>query len=491
MNYLKHNLLLAFFLAFLFHSPTIAQVDLANRNPRLGYSGTPAHMWEVGLNAGTFISFGDVDFSPGYGAGIHIRKALDYVFSLRADAQFGIFKGQDIEGSHETSFRTGSLQLLMSINNLIWNADSKRIFNLYLLVGSGLNSFSTDVTGANMEPTDHKWVPQIEAGVGAAFRVTDKMNIGIDSKFLLLLGAGYRADLLDGVLAADNDIPTYSSLRVNFNIGDTDEKSEPLYWVNPMDVVLADISELKARPTFDLTDSDEDGVIDMLDQEPATPKNAKVDTRGISLDSDSDGIPDYKDQEPYSPPGQEVDESGIAIGGTNNADYPTKDEVRDIVTDVLDSYNLSDASGNSSSQPKNNASKRGEGAVLADWFLPMIHFGIDDFEVRYSDYGHLANIAKVMQKHPEIKIVVTGFTDKTASNNYNDLLSFKRAKGAIDHLVGVHEIARKRLILQYSGEQNILVPESGSSFMNRRVEFRVAGGNEVEMKRPESRKSGY
>ncbi len=477
MNYLKHYVALAFLSVLLLYIPSYAQVDVQSRNPGLTYAGTPPHMWELGLNGGTFISFGDVDFEPGYGGGFHFRKALDYVFSLRADAQFGVFKGNDTEGTHETDFRTGSLQLLMSINNLIWNNDAKRMFNLYLLAGAGMNSFSTDVSGSNMQTTDHKWIPQIEAGLGAAFRVSDKVNIGLDTKFLLFLGAGFRADLLDGIIAADNDVPSYTSLRVNFNIGNPDKKSEPLYWVNPMDVVLAEISELKARPSFDLTDTDGDGVIDMLDQEPNTPPTATVDTRGISLDSDSDGIPDYKDQEPYSPPGQAVDLSGVAVKTV----YPTKDDVREIVKSELDNYNLSDPSGNHSStgRAQNNHS------ALADWFLPMIHFDVDKFEVRYADYSHLANVARVLQSHQDLRIVVTGFTDKTASNKYNYLLSYKRAKATIDHLVRVHNVPRNRLILQYSGEHDNLVPESGSSYMNRRVEFKVAAGEEFEMERPE------
>ena len=59
---------------------------------------------------------------------------------------------------------------------------------------------------------------------------------------------------------------------------------------------MNDIAELKARPVLDLTDSDSDGVIDMLDQEVDTPSGAPVDTRGVALDSDGDGVADYKRQ---------------------------------------------------------------------------------------------------------------------------------------------------------------------------------------------------
>ncbi|MCR9287553.1 MAG: OmpA family protein [Bacteroidetes bacterium] len=480
MRYLKqHILLVTFFLLFNFSSKeTFSQVDIFTPKQRAAYSATPPHMWEVGVNTGTLISFGDIDFVPGFGAGVHVRKALDYVFSLRADAQFGQFKGDDAERTHTTNFKVGSLQMLMSLNNLVWNTDAKRMFNMYLLMGAGMNSFSTKVNGTGLRPAENSWVSQLEAGGGFAFRVTDRFNIGIESKLYVLLGAGFRADLIDGLDQADNDIPTYTSIRMNFNIGDADEKSEPLYWINPMDVVLKDISELKARPTFDLTDSDDDGVVDMLDREQNTPKGAPVDTRGIALDSDGDNVPDYRDREPYSRPNQAVDMNGVAINQIEE-EILTEEKVRDIISEVLRNEGIKDV--------KNSTD------AIVDWFLPMIHFEADGIQVRKADFGNLASISKILQSHPNIRLVVTGYTDKTASNTYNDVLSYNRAKNVIDHLVKSHSIPRNRLILQYSGEEATLVPESGSSFMNRRVEFRVAIQGDIEMMEPNKKpkKKGF
>ena len=102
------------------------------------------------------------------------------------------------------------------------------------------------------------------------------------------------------------------NLRLAYNLGRSKKRVEPLYWVNPLDAAYSDIAELKQRPKFDLTDTDQDGVIDMLDQENETPAGAPVDTRGVTLDSDNDGLADYKDEEPYSPPGYQVSEKGVA-----------------------------------------------------------------------------------------------------------------------------------------------------------------------------------
>jgi outer membrane protein OmpA-like peptidoglycan-associated protein len=88
-----------------------------------------------------------------------------------------------------------------------------------------------------------------------------------------------------------------------------------------------------------------------------------------------------------------------------------------------------------------------------------------------------------MKENPDLKVLVAGYTDKTASDTYNNVLSFNRAKAAVEFLVNNHGIARQRLILNFGGENENLVPSSGSNFMNRRVEFRVAK-NEKDMDRP-------
>ena len=77
--------------------------------------------------------------------------------------------------------------------------------------------------------------------------------------------------------------------------------------------LLQSIEDLKKNPTnLNLADTDEDGVIDILDQDINSPEGCPVDTRGLALDSDGDGLIDCMDYEPYSPPGYDVDDKGIS-----------------------------------------------------------------------------------------------------------------------------------------------------------------------------------
>ncbi len=429
------------------------------------YSATPKHMWELGLHTGGAYGFTDIKGKLGLGGGFHLRKAIDYVFSLRGDVHFKKFNFENTsDGKVETgSFQT-ELQLLVSLNNLNWGGNGKRKTNVFAFTGGGATHIKAEVKNSiNPYLVDRNdWMTHGSVGFGMAFRVSERVNLGLETKVMMFFGK--NADLHDGIDRRNNDVTSYTSVRLNFNLGNKSNRSEPLYWVNPLDVFMKDISELKARPVFDMTDTDGDGIIDILDQEVNTPANVAVDTRGIALDSDGDGIPNYQDEDPYVP-------SGTKYIKESERGFPTYDEVNDLIDKKL--------TGHLSSQ-ENDA---------INWFFPIIHFNVDNYKVRFVDYGNLSNVAKVMKANSNMKIVVTGFTDKTASEYYNLVLSYKRALATIEHLVKVHGISRDRFILQYTGEESSLVPSLGSTIMNRRVEFRAAIAGDREMAKPEQRTS--
>jgi len=62
-------------------------------------------------------------------------------------------------------------------------------------------------------------------------------------------------------------------------------------------------------------DSDNDGVVDGIDQCPGTPAGVQVDAQGCPLDSDGDGVVDYLDECPGTPAGTVVDEKGCPLAG--------------------------------------------------------------------------------------------------------------------------------------------------------------------------------
>ncbi len=496
------------------------------------FSEKPKSQLELGINLGHLAIASDLDgnFPGGYGVGLHLRKSIGYNFSLRLEYLYGqqslvddgiaatsvieqdipSLTGYDDEGSFVRAFRTRynsvSLQAVFNLGNTIFHR-ARPIWGAYLYGGVGLYGHTTelDVFSADeaayafssisgqedireaaedlldgvyeteatyeddgLEFGDKQRYWEFLAGLGISRKISDRVNISLDHRFVFT-----GNDRLDGFahrtrtdLTTDNDLLHLTTLRIAFNIGPKGKSVEPLYWVNPMDPIVRDVAELKARPELDVTDSDKDGIIDMFDQDNNTPMGAPVDTRGVALDSDGDGIIDAMDTEPYSPPGYEYDEKGMAIVPKEKT--LSEQDVERIIDQRLNAMSTS-----------------------ADWYLPMIHFDLDKYFIKPQYYPQLHHVATVMHNHPEIRIVVSGHADQSNQEDYNNVLSWKRANSAIQYLIATYNLSESRFVLQYGGEEAPLIPEtSGDDFkkekdyINRRVEFRIATSTDQSMSRP-------
>jgi OmpA-OmpF porin, OOP family len=438
-------------------------------------SFTPADQWEVGVDLGTPMVIGDLDAKfPGFGGGLHVRKSLGHVFSIRANALYASMKnentGTNIDKS-ETTWFSGSGHLVMTVNNLRFDKPYRKVG---LNVFGGLGYASTGVTFNGTELDPKPAGATVEVGAGLAFRFSPKFNLGIEYTVAQMLGSD--GDLLDGDNNTGDSRTTYRDafhyphLSLNFNIGGKDKagnkKSEPLYWVNPMESAGQAISDLEKRAIYDPTDTDGDGIIDAIDEEDASPAGARVDTKGVTLDSDMDKVPNYMDKEPYSPPGFTVNKDGVA-----QVPKPiTESDVNRIVDAKIAAIKFPTPSSN-------------------EWYFPMVNFGDNRYDVRFSEYEKLYQVATVLKNNPNLKVVAVGHTDDRGPEGYNAVLSYNRAKAAIETLVSQYGVSRDRLILNWAGETTNLVPEKGSSTINRRVEFRVVKG-ETEMARPEGKEAG-
>lgn len=535
------------------------------------YSAKPKDAWELGVHAGHYFIDGDVDrrIPGGFGLGLHLRKAIHYAFSIRADLFYGVARGLDPQPwsaasptggsqgggltesfgnedfnyddvynvyenagevwfpSHRTRNVYGALQGVINIGNLLFHKDRNK-WNWYMAVGVGLSSHQTmlDLFDASGNPytdlenrvnfTQDRFntkagrddIESLLDGIydgeyetegfkkAGIFRLGDETNIhvmwtgsmGVSRKISKRFNIGIEHqvmatdnDYLDGIkfrTALDQtnnvDLQHYTNLRVGINIGDLDNGTEPLYWLNPLDNTFNDIAELKQRPVLDLTDDDADGIVDMLDQELNTPEGCAVDTRGITLDSDGDGLADCKDKEPYSPPGYEIDGQGIAMVPK----YVTEGDVN-ILIDGKNAGMMEKVNGLLSSD-------------CGKWFLPMIHFDLDKHNIKPEFYSHMHHVANVMEMCPNVCVAVVGHTDPRNSNAYNQSLSFNRSKSAIDYLVANYGIDRDRFKQMYGGEESPLSTNNSANahYMNRRVEFRVCKDSDFNMPMPEGTSVG-
>ena len=555
--------------------------------------GRPKDGWEVGLHFGHFVVDGDVDrkILGGYGTGVHFRKAINYIVSLRFDFYYGKTKGlesqpwrhRSIGGglveptfnayntnvtenafwfpSYQTRYVYGAIEAIFNVSNILFHRERNK-WNAYLGIGVGLDNHEAmlDILGANSQPYENLvqrsgFTPETfntqsgrsdirsnlesiydgtyetsgfkKAGI---FRLGDETNIhavfiasaGVSRKLSKRLNIGLEHqmmlsdnDYLDGIkfrTATDQtnnvDIGHYTNLRLGINVGNFNRRTEPLYWLNPLSTIYGDVAEMKARGQLDLTDTDHDGVIDMLDQEINSDEGCLVDTRGILLDSDGDGIPDCKDIEPFSPPGYNITEDGKAIITDSNI-LTEADVVRIIEStcegchnQALSSTTMPDgrivygtAGGTGSSDDNLVAPECG------NWFLPMVHFDLDKYRIKPEAYASIHHVAAVMRNCPTMCVTVHGHTDARNTNDYNRVLSYKRAKEVVDYMVLNYSIERSRLILMFGGEDSPLIPnlpdhhftsseQELMQYMNRRVEFRACISTDSNMSAPDGPNAG-
>lgn len=490
----KISLLLAFFMC-------LALTEVYSQDDKLKITAKPKDMWEVGINLGHSILTGDVDWKSDFGIGIHVRKSLDYTFSVRLDAAYNRFNGEEQENTrvvdaafyanqpagagafrdswkpvYESSLISGDLSVVASLNQI--KVFKKNKINPYAFAGLGITSISAnaidggatvDILTARKFDDEFNISATANGGVGIGFLLGKKISLSIEHKIVQIFGRG--ADLVDGieyqgtnsdrVITPNDDLVNYTNLRLGIPLGKTDDKSIPLWWASPLDMLAEDLAEVKQRPIFNDADTDGDGVLDDVDKEPNTREGCPVDTRGVTLDSDGDGVADCDDDERFSPPGYDVTAKGVA-----NVPVP-------VILDEADVNKIIDARLAEVPAPDKT-----------DWFLPMVFFGTDKYSVRTSEYAKLHNVATVMRLNPDVRVVAAGHTDRRAGDCYNDVLSFNRAQATIDYLVTKYGISRDRFVLNWGGEKTNLVDTSAGSLMNRRVEFTVAT-TESNMGRPD------
>jgi hypothetical protein len=255
------------------------------------------------------------------------------------------------------------------------------------------------------------------AGAGMQVRLSPRFNVALENRLTFFTG---NQDLLDGqrwaeqvagspVSTPNRDAINYLSLGVNFNLG-SKKNVEPLYWLNPLDHVMGELSAPRHMrlPEPVLSDADGDGIADQFDKCPGTPEGVAVDSHGCPLDTDGDGVPDYLDKQLITPTEcQPVDADGIG-------ECPCHcDNVAGPCTNI--------SAGN-------------------------ITFAGNNARITSAMQAQLATLAAQMQANPTCKIVLIG---QGNASKVQQQRSWDRVNAIQEYMSEKHGIDRNRFIFQY------------------------------------------
>ncbi len=114
--------------------------------------------------------------------------------------------------------------------------------------------------------------------------------------------------------------------------------------------------------------------------------------------------------------------------------------------------------------------------IAVDEFLVLrnIYFELNSYELNEKSLSELNNVLEILTENPGIIVEISGHTDNTGSESYNQTLSERRAEQVYNEIVK-NQIDQRRLSYKGFGDQKPIESnetEEGRQ-SNRRIEFRV------------------
>ena len=220
------------------------------------FPAKPRSQWEVGLKFGTPSISGDLQgLNPNFGVGLHVRKALGYLVSIRGELLMGTAKGlgtkvnnnyvnnpawtrngynsnvDNIYYNYKTQLSDMSVQMLFNLTNIRFHRAEPK-FSLYVIAGAGVTMYDVNIDALKGGSSKYNFnsinpaastseirsalkalldgtyetpaeksnsgngrtnVVSATFGFGAAFKISKRINLAIEDRFTLV-----DDDLLDG-----------------------------------------------------------------------------------------------------------------------------------------------------------------------------------------------------------------------------------------------------------------------------------------------------
>ena len=368
--------------------------------------------------------------------------AVSLLYSSEQPYELGVtFGATSIKNEPSIKMRNGTFGLNLQMNNY----EIKPRFDFeYVDIASSENEIPTSLLKASIngvfDITEGNTVnPYILGGLGYE-SVTDS-RYGFKSHPFIQGGGGLGIGITENIKAK-------AELKALQILGGTEENNEFIAQVG-ISMPFGGKSQPKVRQV--VADSDGDGVIDRLDKCPNTPKGERV---------GADGCPVQEVVQPV-PLSFSNEECPVKI------DLP--DEDRDGVEDSLDQCpgTPCDFSVDSKGCPVK--------AIL------RIHFATDSAKITDYSMKKVRKFASFLLNHKGSLVHIVGHTDNRASDEYNMILSKKRAEAVKKALIELG-VSPSRLSTEGRGERDPIASNATKQGMalNRRIEVTLTYPQVVE-----------
>jgi len=466
-------------------------------NGTYNYPAKPRNQWEIGIKGGLSSISGDVrSHMPTGGLGIHVRKALGYVFSMRLEYDYLTAKGLNFAGSngwvrnpvlqpiygptgqttifynYKTTISELGLHGVVTLNNIRFHK-AKTGWNFYGFGGLAGVVYNAKYNALNSsgQPYDYRSIPI----------VTYSNRKDAIKALKNLLDGSYETkaerDPLAPKLGSNPFKPGFDAgaglqIKINnrFNIGIEDKitlvKTDLLdgqQWQENYDGrapgAIAQTRDfdsynfLSVGLNINLGSKAVEPLwwINPLDYAYSEIRKPKlmIMPKPVLPDADGDGVTDQFDQE-QTPQGCPVDTHGVSLDtdGDGVPDCKDKEKITPTICQPVDADGVGKCPCPDTScyagllaKPADCATKLGA--------LPSITFTGKTVTLSNDAKSLLASIASRMRNNPECKVVIVGYCNSTKQEQQ---LSWDRVNAVENYLVEKEGISNDRFIFQYGQE---------------------------------------
>ncbi len=228
-------------LTHIFGSITLLTIMLLFVNQHVNAQSGPTPNWQINLNTGTSIFFGDIkqyriwpisnyENEWRFGGGLTVSRQFSSVFGLRGQGIYGQLSGTRRSWNRyfQNDYFELNLNTTINLNNLIGTSRDDRFVNFYFTAGVGLLNYNSTLYTLN---TKKKVAEQgngngkgiggrtlegiLTGGFGVDFRLNNNWSINLESTNRIM-----NSDKLDTwVSGFPYDVYNYTSIGISYRFG--------------------------------------------------------------------------------------------------------------------------------------------------------------------------------------------------------------------------------------------------------------------------------